>query len=301
VPDAPPRPLRSDAERNRRLVLEAAAAVFAERGLEAGVAEVAQRAGVGSATVFRRFPSKQELIVAVIEARIAEMREQLDAALAADPWEGLVAAMESIARLQARDRGLFEAIGSHVSGDEHLHARHAELLETIGRVAQRAKDAGHLRGDVEATDLPMLAAAAAGTCQAAGGAPDLWRRYLGIMLDGLRPGGATPLPVPAQTLEEILAAKAAARGMSDRAEQVLARVRAIPPGFVRAYGDVSPGAPRFAGTVLSGTDEPGLPWHRVVRADGSLAKGERQRRLLEAEGVPFRGDRVDVRLARLPD
>ena len=88
--------------------------------------------------------------------------------------------------------------------------------------------------------------------------------------------------------------------MTDRAEDVLARVRAIPPGFVRAYGDVSPGAPRFAGAVLAHTDDPDVPWHRVVRADGSLAKGERQRALLEAEGVPFRGDRVDVRVARLP-
>ena len=87
----------------------------------------------------------------------------------------------------------------------------------------------------------------------------------------------------------------------DRAERVLARIRATPPGFVRAYGDVSPGAPRFAGTVLSGVDEPGLPWHRIVRADGSLAKGARQRALLEAEGVPFRGERVDMRIARLPD
>jgi alkylated DNA nucleotide flippase Atl1 len=82
---------------------------------------------------------------------------------------------------------------------------------------------------------------------------------------------------------------------------VLARVRAIPPGFVRTYGDLSPGAPRFAGAVLSGNDDPDVPWHRVVRADGSLAKGDRQRALLEAEGIPFRGDRVDMRAARLPD
>ena len=83
---------------------------------------------------------------------------------------------------------------------------------------------------------------------------------------------------------------------------MLSRVRATPPGFVRTYGDVSPGAPRFAGTVLSGCgDDPTLPWHRIVRADGSLAKGDRQRRRLEAEGVPFRGDRVDMRVARLPD
>jgi alkylated DNA nucleotide flippase Atl1 len=85
------------------------------------------------------------------------------------------------------------------------------------------------------------------------------------------------------------------------ADDVLARVRAIPEGFVRTYGDVSPGAPRLAGQVLSATDEAGLPWHRVVRADGTLAKGERQRRLLEAEGIPFRGARVDLRAARLPD
>jgi methylated-DNA-protein-cysteine methyltransferase related protein len=89
--------------------------------------------------------------------------------------------------------------------------------------------------------------------------------------------------------------------VSDRARQVLARIRAIPPGFVRSYGDVSPGAPRFAGTVLSETDDPDVPWFRVVRADGSLAKGDRQRALLEAEGVPFRGDRVDMAVARLPD
>jgi alkylated DNA nucleotide flippase Atl1 len=84
------------------------------------------------------------------------------------------------------------------------------------------------------------------------------------------------------------------------ADEVLARIRATPEGFVRAYGDVSPGAPRFAGSVLSDCEDPDVPWHRIVRADGSLAKGRRQRALLEAEGVPFRGDRVDMRIARLP-
>jgi alkylated DNA nucleotide flippase Atl1 len=88
---------------------------------------------------------------------------------------------------------------------------------------------------------------------------------------------------------------------SARARAVLARVRATPPGFVRTYGDVSPGAPRFAGTVLHECGDAEVPWHRIVRADGSLAKGRRQARLLRAEGVPFRGDRVDLRAARLPD
>jgi alkylated DNA nucleotide flippase Atl1 len=88
---------------------------------------------------------------------------------------------------------------------------------------------------------------------------------------------------------------------SPRALDVLERIRNTPPGFVRAYGDVSPGAPRFAGTVLATCHDPGVPWHRIVRADGTLAQGERQRVLLEAEGVPFRGERVDMRAARLPD
>jgi alkylated DNA nucleotide flippase Atl1 len=81
---------------------------------------------------------------------------------------------------------------------------------------------------------------------------------------------------------------------------VLRRVRSVPEGFVTTYGDLSPGAPRFAGAVLAACAEPGLPWQRVVRADGSLAQGERQRRLLEAEGVPFRGTRVDMDAAWVP-
>lgn len=80
---------------------------------------------------------------------------------------------------------------------------------------------------------------------------------------------------------------------------MLERVRAVPEGYVATYGDVSPGSPRFAGAVLAGT-RADVPWQRVVRADGSLTQGERQRRLLEAEGVPFRGARVDMGAAQLP-
>ena len=95
--------------------------------------------------------------------------------------------------------------------------------------------------------------------------------------------------------------RGAGRVDSDRARAVLERVRATPVGFVRTYGDISPGAPRVGGAVLHDCHDPEIPWHRIVRADGSLAKGARQRSLLEAEGVPFRGTRVDMRVARLPD
>jgi alkylated DNA nucleotide flippase Atl1 len=92
-----------------------------------------------------------------------------------------------------------------------------------------------------------------------------------------------------------------ARGHGPSAEAILARIRATPEGFVRTYGDVSPGAPRVAGAVLSECEDPTVPWHRIVRADGSLAKGARQRALLEAEGVPFVHERVLMRVARLPE
>ena len=89
-------------------------------------------------------------------------------------------------------------------------------------------------------------------------------------------------------------------GSEVRELEVLERVRAIPAGFVRTYGDVSPGAPRFAGAVLFECDDFDLPWWRVVRADGSLAKGARQKRHLVAEGVTFCGERVEMKAARLP-
>jgi alkylated DNA nucleotide flippase Atl1 len=91
------------------------------------------------------------------------------------------------------------------------------------------------------------------------------------------------------------------QALTDSQAAILRRVRAIPPGYVRTYGDVSPGAPRLAGHALSRVEADAAPWHRVVRADGSLAKGLRQRRLLEAEQVPFRGERVVLSRARLDD
>jgi methylated-DNA-protein-cysteine methyltransferase-like protein len=92
----------------------------------------------------------------------------------------------------------------------------------------------------------------------------------------------------------------AAQLISGRALRVLDRIRRVPPGFVTTYGDLCPEAPRFAGQVLSACDDPDVPWQRIVRADGSLAKGDRQRRLLSAEGVPFRGGRVDMDVAWIP-
>jgi alkylated DNA nucleotide flippase Atl1 len=86
----------------------------------------------------------------------------------------------------------------------------------------------------------------------------------------------------------------------DDADEILRRARAVPEGFVAAYRDLWPPAPRLAGHALSTCDDPSVPWQRIVHADGSLAKGDRQRRLLEAEHVPFRGGRVRMEIARIP-
>jgi alkylated DNA nucleotide flippase Atl1 len=85
-----------------------------------------------------------------------------------------------------------------------------------------------------------------------------------------------------------------------RAQAVLERAKSVPSGRVTTYADLSPEAPRYAGAVLNAIHDPDVPWQRIVRADGSLAKGQRQRRLLEAEGVPFSGERVDMRAAWVP-
>jgi alkylated DNA nucleotide flippase Atl1 len=85
-----------------------------------------------------------------------------------------------------------------------------------------------------------------------------------------------------------------------RHQRIIARIRAIPEGFVQTYGDIDAAAPRLVGQVLAACESQHVPWHRVVRADGSLAKGRRQATLLRREGVPMRGGRVDMRQARLP-
>jgi methylated-DNA-protein-cysteine methyltransferase related protein len=88
--------------------------------------------------------------------------------------------------------------------------------------------------------------------------------------------------------------------LTSREDEILQRARAVPEGFVTTYRDLCPGAPRAAGRALSVCHDRTVPWQRIVRADGSLAKGDRQRTLLEAEGVPFRGTRVDLDAVRIP-
>jgi AcrR family transcriptional regulator len=202
------RPLRSDAERNRRLVLEAAAEAFAEEGFDVGMAEIARRAGVGNATVFRRFASKDALIEAIFEEKIGELLA--GAARAAeidDPWDALVDLLETTAALQARDRGFFQATEQFLLRHPDLLRRHRPIVEAVGPLVTRAQEAGVVRDDVTTLDiLGLVKGSVACLPPSRNLRDDGWRRYLSIMLDALRPEAATPLPVPPFTYEEMEAA-----------------------------------------------------------------------------------------------
>jgi AcrR family transcriptional regulator len=183
--------LRADALRNRRRILDAAAEAFSEGGLDVGVAEIARRAGVGAGTLFRRFPTKEDLIFAIIEERTVELvaagREALEED---DPALALRGFMFAGAEMQVRDRGFFDAAITRVNTEARLRELRDEMMEIAGELLRRAQAAGTVRDDVEPQDLPLLMCAGASAAAPMHGAvPELWRRYVGLILDGLRPGG----------------------------------------------------------------------------------------------------------------
>ncbi|MHA3704542.1 TetR/AcrR family transcriptional regulator [Jatrophihabitans sp. YIM 134969] len=193
VDEAPPRPLRKDAARNRDALIAAGRAVFAERGLDASLDDVAHRAGVGVGTAYRNFANKYELARAIFDQRIDEMVAVAERAADTEPaWDGIVAMLESSAQMQSADRGLREILyGTH---DADMFDSIADRLgPPTERLTARARAEGSVRPDVEMTDLwmvlTMLMTVADLTADAA---PDLWRRYQAALLDGLRPGSTTP-------------------------------------------------------------------------------------------------------------
>jgi AcrR family transcriptional regulator len=186
---------RADAERNHSALLEAAIAIFAERGLDVSVAEIAKRAGVGQGTAFRHFPTKDRLILAVVRRRIGEvLADAVEWETRADGAEALFGFMAGLAEMQSRDRALFEAAGSAVLGEPEIREAHHELVAIVGRLLKRAQKAGEVRDDVGPMDVLLLVkavSAAAEILQAI--EPRPWRRYLDLVRDGLSPQGASRL------------------------------------------------------------------------------------------------------------
>jgi AcrR family transcriptional regulator len=182
------RPLRADAERNRKRLLDAAAQVFAERGLEASTAEIARRAGVGQGTVFRRFPTKDDLVAAIVVDRLVEITERARAFAAAPPAEGAVLAfMAELASIHVRDRGLVEAVnGTRALADPAVHDAHGELMDVLEELVKADREAGLVREDLGAFDVMALSKAVASACEP-GIATAGWKRYLAVVAAGLRP------------------------------------------------------------------------------------------------------------------
>jgi AcrR family transcriptional regulator len=203
------RSLRADAERNRERILAAAREVFAERGLDAPFDAIAQRAGVGQATLYRRFPRREDLIVACFAPKLAEYAAAVEEALRApDAWTGFCAYVERICGMQAVDQGVQDVLTTTFPTDRAVEAQRAHAFERLTELIRRAQAQGALRADFVPEDVVLLLMANAGVVRATRhAAPDAWRRFVGLMLDGLRAECAHPLPpppTPAQTYRAML-------------------------------------------------------------------------------------------------
>ncbi|GLY15993.1 TetR family transcriptional regulator [Kineosporia sp. NBRC 101677] len=193
-------------------ILEAASEVFAADGLHATLADVAARAGVGVATVYRRFPNKDELILALFQRRFEEALEQVRLAVEApDPWEGFVAFFEGGVRRFSGDRGFRDfVIGSYSESvgwsrgtspdrvEVMVHQQHVRMGEYLDRMLARCQEAGVIRDDLVASDLFALTMAAVSSIDFAAhkSGPDIYQRVIGVILDGLRPARSAPTPLP---------------------------------------------------------------------------------------------------------
>jgi AcrR family transcriptional regulator len=196
------RPLRRDAERNRQRILEAALEVFADRGLAGTLDDVAAAAGVGVGTVYRRFPNKDDLVEALFEARIGQVADiARDAAELADPWEAFETFLTRAAEVMAFDRGMKEVLlGS--GGRERVERGRAQIQPIVGGIIKRAQEAGVLRGDIVPLDMPLIQLMLSTIADASRDVrPDLWRRYLELILDGLRAEPGREMPPPPQPAE----------------------------------------------------------------------------------------------------
>jgi AcrR family transcriptional regulator len=201
------RPLRKDAERNRQRILDAAQELFTERGLGVTLNDIAHHADVGVGTVYRRFPDKQQLIDALFDERIGEMVTLAEESLAdPDPWHGLEGFLERGLELQARNAALKELLHNTPQGSALVAGARDRMLPLVGALVERARDAGELRPDVEPQDLPLIQMMIGEIIDRTRDVePELWRRYLELVLCGLRarPDPTRPLPVDAPDVDQL--------------------------------------------------------------------------------------------------
>jgi len=199
------RALRRDARRNREQIVASARALFASGGVDVPVDEIARHAGVGVGTLYRHYPRKDDLVDAVLEEALdAYVALAHEAAADADAWTGLTAFFERALALHASNRALREVLVASEHGRARAQAARELARPLLSRIVERAQTDGRLRHDLTAEDITVLLWAVARVIETTGGVSrDLWRRYLSLILDGLRPEVATPLPVPAPSPREL--------------------------------------------------------------------------------------------------
>jgi AcrR family transcriptional regulator len=203
----PGRLLRADAERNRQRILAAAAELFTERGLEPSLDDVARHAGVGVGTVYRRFPDKASLADALFDERIDALVALAEEAQAEpDAWAALVSFLERSGEMLVTNRGLRQILMFAAEGHDRGICARDRMRPAIESLIERAQADGQVRADLKPTDVPMIefmvAAAAEYAWQVR---PTVWRRYLALILDALRPASASgrPLPEPELSADEM--------------------------------------------------------------------------------------------------
>jgi AcrR family transcriptional regulator len=205
------KPLRKDAARNRQRILDAARELFAERGLGVTLNDIAHHAGVGVGTVYRRFPDKSELIDGLFEQRLEQLVGLMNDGLAdPDPWRGLSGFFGHALELLAADRGLMELVTASPDGLDRIARVRLRLFPLGSQLIVRAQQAGRLRDDIAAPDLPVIQLMLSTVVEAARGVePGLWRRYLGIVLRGMstRPDEEPALavgPLPPDLVDPVM-------------------------------------------------------------------------------------------------
>jgi AcrR family transcriptional regulator len=191
--------LRADAERNRQLLLQAAREVFADQGLDASSKEIARRAGVGIATLYRRFPTRQGLLVATFGPKLAAYTEAIDRALKdPDPWRGFCDYLTAITAMQQGDRGFRDILTQAFPDARELRAQRDHVYHGVAELIERAKATGCLREDFVPEDVPLLLMANAGVVAAtAEHAPESSKRLVGYLLQAFASAAASELPPPA--------------------------------------------------------------------------------------------------------
>jgi len=196
---------RRDAQERHDRLLSAARREFASRGVDASLEQIARDAEVAIGTLYRHFPTRLDLLLAALEPRLAEFAAGSESALAVeDPWEGFVAYLENLFRVQAGDRGFNDFLSRRFPGSADTERFHDQMCGQIDDVLARAQAAGVVRPDIALADIVNLIWSNGRMIDATSvSSPDAWKRQLHLMLDAYRADRAHPLPAPPMTEKQL--------------------------------------------------------------------------------------------------